>query len=111
MQDGWILARAIEHTRFSNNNVKAALDIFDKIRSPYYARMYQYLDQQKTKTQTANAANPGQSFESSLRARVNSFGGEEKLEWIYGNDIEGVWKEFLESENANGVKCRDGSSQ
>lgn len=35
-EDGWILARAIE---FSRKNGGSAADIFDSIRSPYYARM------------------------------------------------------------------------
>jgi salicylate hydroxylase len=39
LEDGWILARAIEHTRYSPNNLQAALEIFDQIRSPYYLRM------------------------------------------------------------------------
>lgn len=38
LQDGWILARAIEHTR-SSGGLPAALKIFDSIRSPYYLRM------------------------------------------------------------------------
>jgi salicylate hydroxylase len=40
MEDGWILARAIEHTINSDTAVKDALEIFQKIRAPYYERMY-----------------------------------------------------------------------
>jgi salicylate hydroxylase len=50
----------------------------------------------KEKIQQAKAADPDQSFESSLKARVNAFGGEDQLSWIYGNDIEDVWRRFLE---------------
>lgn len=41
MEDGWILARAIEreHNRYSSNFVKDALEIFEEIRLPYYKRM------------------------------------------------------------------------
>lgn len=39
MEDAWILARALEHTRDSLDPVKDALSIFDEIRSPYYKRM------------------------------------------------------------------------
>jgi salicylate hydroxylase len=46
------------------------------------------------------AANPSQSLHDSLKARVASFGGEGQLSWIYGNDIEEVWKTFLENEKA-----------
>ncbi|KAH7330486.1 salicylate hydroxylase [Rhexocercosporidium sp. MPI-PUGE-AT-0058] len=97
LQDSWILARAIEHTR-STGGLSAALEIFDSIRSPYYLRMYEHLDQQKKKIQTLSAANPDQRHNDSLKARVASFGGEGQLSWIYGNDIEEVWKAFVENE-------------
>ena len=56
------------------------------------------MDQQKHKIEESKAANPDQSFEASLQARINAFGGEEKLSWIYGNNIEAVWDEFLYDE-------------
>jgi salicylate hydroxylase len=39
LEDGWILARAIEHTHSSADPIVKALEIFDQIRSPYYRRM------------------------------------------------------------------------
>ena len=39
LEDGWILARAIEHSRFSPDSIAEALEIVDTIRSPYYLRM------------------------------------------------------------------------
>jgi len=39
LEDGWILARAIEHTRARERPLSEALEIFDDIRSPYYLRM------------------------------------------------------------------------
>jgi salicylate hydroxylase len=39
MEDGWILTRAIEYSRDAGGNLSRALEIFDSIRSPYYARM------------------------------------------------------------------------
>jgi hypothetical protein len=68
-----------------------------------YLDRYQHLDQMSSKVQEAKTANPKQSFEESLKARVNAFGGEEQLNWIYGNDIEEVWQEFLEEEKLNQV--------
>jgi salicylate hydroxylase len=97
------LAKAIEHTRFLPNNLIAAGKIFDKIRSPYYLRMYEYLDAQKKKIVDAKEKNPGQSFEESLRGRMMAFGGEGDMSWIYGNDIVKVWETFLEGEKVNGV--------
>jgi salicylate hydroxylase len=39
LEDGWILARALELTQFAANPAREALEIFDHIRSPYYAKM------------------------------------------------------------------------
>ena len=58
----------------------------------------------KAKIQDAKEANPDQSFEESLKARVNAFGGEDQLSWIYGNDIEEVWRKWVEEEKENGVR-------
>jgi hypothetical protein len=57
---------------------------------------YEYLDQQKKRIEDAKLANPGQSFQESLQARIAAFGGEDELSWIYGNDIEKVWGEYLQ---------------
>ena len=39
MEDGWILAWALEHTLASDSPVQEALEIFEHIRNPYYQRM------------------------------------------------------------------------
>ena len=43
MEDSWVLAKAIEHTRARYlepaKGLEEALKIFDEIRSPYYLRM------------------------------------------------------------------------
>jgi salicylate hydroxylase len=99
LEDGWILARAIEHAWARSQSLDKALDIFDHIRSPYYLRMYQHLDEQKEKVARAKKADPNASFEDSLKARMEAFGGEEALPWIYRNDIERVWEGFLQEQN------------
>lgn len=43
MEDGWILARAIEYSISSRTVFRDALDIFQRIRGPYYERMYVFL--------------------------------------------------------------------
>jgi salicylate hydroxylase len=42
MQDSWILAQAIAHSRSSREPLASALAIFDSFRSPYYHRMFVY---------------------------------------------------------------------
>jgi salicylate hydroxylase len=121
MQDGWVLAQAIAHFRSSSQPLASALEAFDSIRSPYYQRMfvntlrfdkwafltnsvcdwfrYEYLDQQGKNIQDAKAKNPQQSFEESLDVKIKGFGGGDSLSWIYQNDIQEVWDEFVSAEN------------
>ena len=104
LEDGWILARAIEYARATSAPLEKALDVFDHIRSPYYLRMYEYLDGMKQQVIDAKKANPTATFETSLKARMEAFGGEEALPWIYRNDIERVWERFLQEQSVpNGV--------
>ena len=95
MEDGYILARALEYTRSSGQPVAAALEIFDAIRSPYYLRMYEHLDQQKQNSIKAKTSNPNQTFEEGLKVRLAAFDGGESMKWIYGNNIEEVWESYL----------------
>lgn len=39
LEDGWILARAIEFTRSSPGDLKEALEISDEVKSPCYLRV------------------------------------------------------------------------
>ncbi|KIW20754.1 hypothetical protein PV08_01332 [Exophiala spinifera] len=104
LEDGWILARTIEHAyaqggaTSTSQPLSKALDVFDRIRSPYYSRMYQYLDGLKQKTSRPKDSNA--TFASTLKSRIEAFGGEEALPWIYRNDIEGVWRDFVLAEQA-----------
>ncbi|PSS12635.1 hypothetical protein M430DRAFT_145036 [Amorphotheca resinae ATCC 22711] len=103
LEDGWILARALEHTRSARKPLSEALKIFDEIRSPYYLRMYEYLDEQKRIVEETHA---GRTFEERLQMKVDAFVGEDKLAWIYENDIEEVWKAYLRRENEGEVVSR-----
>ena len=102
LEDAWVLAQALRHTRSQNRPPADALRIFDDIRSPYYLRMYEHLDQQKKKIEEAKASAANRSFEDVLGARVSSFGGD-KLAWIYMTDIEEVWNEYLNNEEMNSI--------
>ncbi|PYH81796.1 FAD/NAD(P)-binding domain-containing protein [Aspergillus uvarum CBS 121591] len=92
MEDGWILARAIEHTITSNTTIKDALGIFQQIRAPYYERMH------ASDVKKARALNG--DFDTVIKTRVASFGGAgaDSLDWIYKNDIKQVWSEYVASE-------------
>jgi len=103
MQDSWILAQAIDYTRSSSQPLASALAIFDSIRSPYYLRMYEHLDQQAKNFQRAQIESPEWSFEESLKVKVKGFGGgnTNSLSWIYGLDIKEVWEEFIRTNKYN----------
>ncbi|KAL2819082.1 hypothetical protein BDW59DRAFT_174954 [Aspergillus cavernicola] len=100
MEDGWILARAIEHSINSNTIIKDALEIFQRIRGPYYERMYAFLDERGKALQRSREGNA--DFDSIIKARIAGFGILEggALDWIYKNDIKQVWKEYVASEQA-----------
>ncbi|KAJ9226734.1 hypothetical protein DTO027B5_1930 [Paecilomyces variotii] len=103
LEDGWILARTLKHTNAtlqpSQESLGEALSIFDALRSPYYLRMYDHLDGQKQKMQDAKTKSD--SFESILQAKVESFEAGKEMDWIYGNDIEQVWREWLDNQNSD----------
>lgn len=70
--------------------------MFDAIRSPYYARMYEHLGAQKAKGERL-AAQADQTWEGLVRAKVKPGEGE-SLAWIYENDIGRTWEEAEKAE-------------
>ncbi|KAK5046936.1 hypothetical protein LTR84_007290 [Exophiala bonariae] len=95
MEDGWILAQAIEleHNRSSENVIVPALQVFEEIRLPYYQKMYAYLNDQLGRVNKAG----DQTIEEVLEARFKTLGinQEDKLAWIYKHDIGKVWSDYL----------------
>lgn len=69
----------------------------------WFHRRYQHLDNMKAKF--ASVAN---TFEGRLQARIAAF-GEGGLDWIYQNDIEQVWKDWLQ-QNDNSIAGQEGAS-
>jgi salicylate hydroxylase len=91
MEDGWVLARSL--SRYKNDTNKA-LQMFNDIRLPYYARMYEYLADMALRRQikleeVSSRRKP--TFEEEVRSKIISDGGGE-LNWIYGHDIEATWR-------------------
>ncbi|BDD55826.1 hypothetical protein MPDQ_004901 [Monascus purpureus] len=112
LEDGWILARALEYAHRKNDNgslttpkaaITEALSIFDEIRSPYYLRMYEYLDNHKRQVQEARSQaasqdpDPVSIFEKTVRTRIESFNVGDQLNWIYRNDIETCWEQHVQA--------------
>ncbi|KAJ5126314.1 hypothetical protein N7448_005618 [Penicillium atrosanguineum] len=95
MEDGWILARAIERTQFASQPAQKALEIFNLIRAPYYTRMYEHLDEVHEKLQQLQAEK--EDFNHFLQAKVNHFLYADK-DFIYKNDIRKVWEDYLSTE-------------
>ncbi|KAE9364421.1 FAD/NAD(P)-binding domain-containing protein [Stipitochalara longipes BDJ] len=102
MEDGWIIARALEHSLSTSAPVANALHVFDSIRSPYYQRMYQFRDSQKPHLQKVQQETR-EDFDNHLRARMNETGLAGKrpegwMDWIYKNNIEKVWEDYLQAQ-------------
>jgi hypothetical protein len=59
----------------------------------------------KQKADEFKRSDPNASFEAGLKARMAAFGGEEALPWIYRNNIEEVWENFLQEQSKpNGLQ-------
>ncbi|KAL3452136.1 hypothetical protein BJX65DRAFT_206346 [Aspergillus insuetus] len=107
MEDGWILARALESEYLRNGNrditatVRNGLQIFQAIRGPYYERMYDFLASREKHSRGTRKEGDA-DFESIIKARVAGLGfvAGGKMNWIYKNDIEQVWKEYVAAEQA-----------
>jgi len=84
MQDGWLLAQILQHYQATavdqEELLSATLQLFDSIRSPYYARMYDHLDDPKT-----NIYGKGSTLSPDPAG---------DLYWIYGLDIRAQWEEI-----------------
>lgn len=85
MQDGWLLAQILRYYLLDQalskqGALERTLELFDSIRSPYYHRMYDYLD-------SPNAE--GSAKGSTLTADPKA-----PLYWIFGSDIGAQWEEI-----------------
>ncbi|TFY54460.1 hypothetical protein EVJ58_g8848, partial [Rhodofomes roseus] len=92
MEDGWVLAQALQYYR---NDVHRALPLFNRIRLPYYARMYAHLENEAAQ-RAAKLKDLGDSpsYDDRVRLRVIKAGGKD-MSWIYGNHIGKVWEEAI----------------
>lgn len=90
MEDGWILAQALA---VSENDMHKALPLFDKIRVPYYTRMYAHLDAEAKRRALHLSRFVAPNDEERVRSKVIKAGAD--MQWIYGNDIGKVWREIV----------------
>lgn len=85
MEDGWLLAQLVEFylDRYDDDKTRSladALALFDDIRSPYYHRMYDVMD------------NKPKDGKIDYTAWSPTPGG--PLSWIYDHDIGKEWEEI-----------------
>lgn len=92
MEDGWVLAKALLVCR---NDVHGALDMFNRVRLPYYSRMYKHLAEiGEHRERALRELGRTPSDEERVRSKVINPGGKD-MRWIYGNDIGRVWEAEL----------------
>lgn len=94
MEDGWILARALDYSQSRGLSIRDALEIFNNIRSPYYARMYEHLDELEEKMRKSRQES--KDFDDFLRAKIKYLIYGDK-DFIYKNDIQKVWEDYIVS--------------
>lgn len=94
MEDGWVVAQALR--RYGNDG-RRALALFDRIRVPYYSRMYEYLGGQATKRAARLAeldvVEGGATEEERVKIKIIREGKD--MGWIYQHNIGKVWEETL----------------
>ncbi|KAH7007717.1 FAD-binding monooxygenase [Ilyonectria destructans] len=96
MEDGWILVRALERTQHSSRSILDTLEIFENIRSPYYERMYNHLDESHDTIQKRQK--DSSDFDERLKIKIDSFLYGDK-DFIYKNDIAQVWQDYIATED------------
>ncbi|KAI0476289.1 hypothetical protein GGR56DRAFT_463360 [Xylariaceae sp. FL0804] len=110
MEDGWVLAQCLR--RFANDPVPA-LELFDRIRLPYYSRMYAYLGGQGEKRlarlrEIERAVEEGElgdeeAYDARVRSKIITDDGGD-MGWIYENHIGDVFKQaMVKLGNSNGA--------
>ncbi|KAI0384480.1 FAD/NAD(P)-binding domain-containing protein [Hypomontagnella monticulosa] len=92
MEDGWILAQALEYWK---NDTSKALPMFDAVRLPYYSRMYAYLASEADRRATKLKALRDPTFDDRVKNKIITDGGKD-MSWIYQHNIGAVWKEWVE---------------
>ncbi|KAI0894114.1 FAD/NAD(P)-binding domain-containing protein [Annulohypoxylon nitens] len=92
IEDGYILARALEHWK---NDTSKALPLFDAIRLPYYSRMYAHLASEADKRASKLKALGNPSFDERVKNKIITDGGKD-MSWIYQNDIGAVWEKSVQ---------------
>lgn len=103
MEDGWVVAQALRH--YGNDGVRA-LALFDRIRVPYYSRMYAYLGEQAAK-RAARLAELGEAeADEEERVKIKVIREGSDMSWIYRHDIGKVWEETLAQIKAEGSRTQ-----
>uniref|UniRef100_A0A8H7TQM5 FAD-binding domain-containing protein n=1 Tax=Bionectria ochroleuca TaxID=29856 RepID=A0A8H7TQM5_BIOOC len=97
MEDGWILAQALQYTKGSPHQIRDALEIFEQIRAPYYEKMYVHLDEVKVNLQQAQAK--VSTLDEKLQLKIDHFLLGDK-DFIYKNDIGKVWEGYVSKKQA-----------
>lgn len=94
MEDGWVIAQALR--RFGNDTAKA-LRLFDRVRVPYYSRMYEHLAGEASKRserlRELEVGTGGLTEEERVKIKVIREGKD--MSWIYQNHIGRVWESAL----------------
>lgn len=90
MEDGWVLAQALAH--FSND-LSEALSLFNKIRVPYYRKMYAHLETEGRLIAARLQPIESPSEEDRVKAKVIKSGKD--MGWIYTNNIGSTWVQAI----------------
>lgn len=94
MEDGWVLAQALREV---GNEKAKALEMFDRVRVPYYHRMYEHLAGVATNraAKVKDLVDSGEGDSEEARVKIKVIREGKDMSWIYQNNIAKVWEEAL----------------
>ncbi|KAL4964574.1 FAD-dependent oxidoreductase [Aspergillus stella-maris] len=103
-EDSFVLSRAVTWAHERKHNIARGLDLYDRVRSPHYAAMYDILAGFGRSDAELDALGLGfeEGVAHSIRNKWNeSFG------WLYGYDVQQVWEKAVkeEDERLRGVEA------
>lgn len=101
LEDAYVLTQAVKWAHERNLPVGDGLDLFDKVRTPHYKQMYAVLA--RFAAADASIKESKVPFDEAVALHVKHNWTEED-HWLYHYDVQEVWKNAYEAEDARRAK-------
>ncbi|KAL4791726.1 monooxygenase [Aspergillus venezuelensis] len=96
LEDSFVLSRAVAWVHERKHSMSRGLDLYERVRSPHYAAMYDILAGFGRADAELDAL--GLGFEEGVAHSIqNKWSG--SFGWLYGYDVQEVWKRAVKEED------------